>query len=150
MLETLAARIRSTPATSAGAEKILAAARAAFPDAAAVKLAYADVLQRLGRTRRRSPCSTSWRRAALREPRVYQMIAKSYAALGQRTQQHRALAESYLLQGSLPAAIEQLQFAQAAGDYGFLHALGDRRAAARAESAAGAGAEGPPAAVAAS
>ena len=52
----------------------------------------------------------------LREPRVYQMIAKSYAALGQRTQQHRALAESYLLQGSLPAAIEQLQFAQSAGD----------------------------------
>ena len=55
----------------------------------------------------------------LREPRVYQMIAKSYAALGQRTQQHRALAEGYLLQGSLPAAIEQLQFAQAAADTDF-------------------------------
>jgi predicted Zn-dependent protease len=119
MLETLAARIRIEAGDPAGAEKILAAARAAFPDAAAVKYAYADVLQRLGRDKEAVVMLAELAKGRGADPQLYQLIAKSYAALGQRTQQHRALAESYLLQGSLPAAIEQLQFAQAAGDSDF-------------------------------
>ncbi|MGE5491474.1 MAG: M48 family peptidase, partial [Actinomycetota bacterium] len=34
-------------------------------------------------------------------------------------QQHRSLAEAYALQGQLPAAVEQLQLAQRAGDANF-------------------------------
>ena len=45
--------------------------------------------------------------------------AKTYAALGKRLLQHQAQAEVYVLQGSLPAAIEQLQIAQSAGDGDF-------------------------------
>lgn len=45
--------------------------------------------------------------------------AKTYAALGKRLQQHQAQAEVYLLQGSLPAAVEQLQLAQSAADGNF-------------------------------
>ena len=64
---------------------------------------------------------------ALREPvRLYprdtsllSMQAKTYAALGKRLMQHKVQAEVYLLQGSLPAAVEQLQFAQSAGDGDF-------------------------------
>ena len=41
------------------------------------------------------------------------------AQLGKRLQQHRALAESYFLQGQLGAAVEQLQFAQQATDGNF-------------------------------
>ena len=47
------------------------------------------------------------------------MKAKAYAALGKRLQQHQAQAEVYALRGSLPASIEQLQLAQAAGDGNF-------------------------------
>ena len=43
----------------------------------------------------------------------------SYAALGKRLLQHQAQAELYVLRGSVPAAIEQLQLAQAAGDGDF-------------------------------
>ena len=41
--------------------------------------------------------------------RLYQLQARAHAALGQRLQQHRAQAEAYVLRGSVPAAIEQLQ-----------------------------------------
>ena len=45
--------------------------------------------------------------------------AKGYAALGKRLLQHQAQAEVYVLQGSVPAAIEQLQLAQKSGDGDF-------------------------------
>jgi predicted Zn-dependent protease len=119
MLETLAARIKADSGDLAGAEKILAAARASFPDSVAIRLEWAEVLQRLGRNKEAVALLDELAKDRASEPRVYQMLAKSYSALGSRTLQHRALAESYLLQGSLPAAIEQLQFAQAAADTDF-------------------------------
>jgi predicted Zn-dependent protease len=54
-----------------------------------------------------------------RDPKLHEARAKAYAGQGRRLLQHQAQAEFYLLQGSLPAAIEQLQFAQAAGDGNF-------------------------------
>jgi len=47
------------------------------------------------------------------------MQARAYAALGKRLMQHQVQAEVYVLQGSLPAAVEQLQMAQVAGDGNF-------------------------------
>jgi predicted Zn-dependent protease len=47
------------------------------------------------------------------------MQAKAYAALGKRLLQHQAQAEVHVLQGNLPAAVEQLQLAQSAGDGNF-------------------------------
>ncbi|CAM9432837.1 unnamed protein product, partial [Phaeothamnion confervicola] len=52
-------------------------------------------------------------------PELLAMQARGYAAQGKRLLQHQAQAEVYLLQGSLPAAIEQLQLAQGAGDGNF-------------------------------
>jgi predicted Zn-dependent protease len=51
--------------------------------------------------------------------RLHKLKAESHAALGQRAQQHRSLAEVYALQGQTPAAVEQLQLAQRAGDANF-------------------------------
>ena len=51
--------------------------------------------------------------------KMFGLQAKNYAALGKRLQQHRAQAESYVLQGQLGAALEQLQYAQQAGDGSF-------------------------------
>ena len=54
-----------------------------------------------------------------RDARLYRMQAESYAAIGKGLLQHQAQAESYFLHGALPAAIEQLQLAQKAGDGDF-------------------------------
>lgn len=51
--------------------------------------------------------------------KLHALQAKAYSALGKRLQQHRALAESYFLQGQLGAAVERLQFAQQATDGNF-------------------------------
>ena len=53
------------------------------------------------------------------DARFYRMRAESYAGLGRRSQQHLALAEMSLLKGQTAGAIEQLQFAQQAGDANF-------------------------------
>jgi len=50
---------------------------------------------------------------------LYQLQAECFSALGQRLQQHRAQAEAYALNGSLPAAIEQLQIGLKSGDGDF-------------------------------
>lgn len=53
------------------------------------------------------------------DSRLWALLSRGYAALGKRTAQHRAQAEVYLLRGSLPAAIEQLEIARKAGDGDF-------------------------------
>jgi len=50
---------------------------------------------------------------------VQDLLAKAYAAQGKQALQHMALAESYVLQGSLPAALEQLGIARKAPDATF-------------------------------
>jgi predicted Zn-dependent protease len=54
-----------------------------------------------------------------RDAHLYALQAQTYAALGKRLLQHQAQGEAYALQGSLPAAIEQLQIARTAGDGDF-------------------------------
>lgn len=51
--------------------------------------------------------------------RLHKMRAESYAGLGQRAMQHRALAEVFVLQGQTAGAVEQLNLAQKAGDANF-------------------------------
>jgi predicted Zn-dependent protease len=51
--------------------------------------------------------------------RLHKMRAESYAGLGRRAMQHRALAEVFVLQGKTAEAVEQLQLAQKAGDANF-------------------------------
>jgi predicted Zn-dependent protease len=53
------------------------------------------------------------------DARLYELQSRGYTALGKRLLQHRAQAEAYVLRGNLPAAIEQLQLAQRAGDGDF-------------------------------
>lgn len=53
------------------------------------------------------------------EPKLHQLLAKAYAAQGKMALQHLALSESYVLLGSLPAALDQLGLARRAGDGSF-------------------------------
>jgi predicted Zn-dependent protease len=53
------------------------------------------------------------------EPKLYDQLAKAYAAQGKIALQHMALAESYVLTGALPAAVDQLNLARKAKDVSF-------------------------------
>jgi predicted Zn-dependent protease len=53
------------------------------------------------------------------EPKLYDQLAKTYAAQGKIALQHMALAESYVLSGAVPAAVDQLDLARKAQDVSF-------------------------------
>ena len=119
MIETLAARIKSGLGDRAGAAAGLAEAQSRYPYSRPILYAHAEALQDAGRNGQALDLLTDSLRAYPKDPRLHQLQAKNYAALGKRLLQHQAQAEVYVLQGSLPAAIEQLQLARAAGDGDF-------------------------------
>ncbi|MCZ7565267.1 MAG: M48 family metalloprotease [Burkholderiales bacterium] len=119
MVETLAARIKGAAGDHAGAVALLASASARYPQNLGVGYGYVTALQAAGRHREAVEALAEIVRRDPRNPKAYELRARSFAALGMRTEQHRMLAEVYLLQGSVPAAIEQLQLAQRAGDADF-------------------------------
>jgi len=53
------------------------------------------------------------------EPKLYDKLAKTYAAQGKIALQHMALAESYVLTGAVPAAVDQLNLARKSKDVSF-------------------------------
>jgi predicted Zn-dependent protease len=119
MIETLAARVRLGLGDRAGAAALLGEAHARFPNSRPLLYAQADALQEAGRNQQALTLLTDSLRLYPRDARLHQLQAKNYAALGKRSLQHQAQAEVYVLQGSLPAAIEQLQLSRAAGDGDF-------------------------------
>jgi len=119
MIDTLAARARLAQGDAEGALALLKTARARFPHRRSVLYAMLDVLQSLGRYDGVLAAVADPLRLYPREPRLYEARARAYAGLGKRLLQHEAQAEVYQLQGNLASAIEQLQFAQGAGDGNF-------------------------------
>jgi predicted Zn-dependent protease len=84
-----------------------------------LRYAYAQLLQKLGQHQEALIQLVDLSRSYPKDSRLYVMQAQSYAATGQNLLQHRAQAEAYYLQGSTPAAIEQLQLAQKSGSGDF-------------------------------
>ena len=119
MAELLAARIRLGAGDAAGARDVLRAALGRVSNYRPLHYAYVEVLQELGQHRAALAWLTELVKSYPRDARLYGMQAKSYAASGKRLLHHQALAETYVLQGTLPAAIEQLQLAQKSGDGDF-------------------------------
>jgi predicted Zn-dependent protease len=119
MVELLAARIRLGAGDAAGARDLLRAALGRVPNYRPLHYAYVEALQELGQHRAALAWLAELVKSTPRDPRLYGMQAKSYAASGKRLLHHQALAETYVLQGALPAAIEQLQLAQKGGDGDF-------------------------------
>jgi beta-barrel assembly-enhancing protease len=119
MVELLAARIRSAKGDQAGARDILKAALRHDPNYHPLSYALVQSLQALGEHGRALELLDELVRDTPRDPRLYALQAQSHAALGQRLLQHQAQAEAYYLQGTLSAAIEQLQLAQKSSDADF-------------------------------
>jgi len=119
MIDTLAARVRMALGDQAGALAILKAALARFPHRRPILYAYLGALQEQGRFDEVLATLAEPLRLYPRDPKLHEARAKAYAGQGKRLLQHQAQAEFYILQGSLPAAIEQLQLAQTSGDGDF-------------------------------
>lgn len=119
MFVTLAARARQAQGDDAGALKLLKEGSARWPQRRSVVFAYAEALYTQGRSDEVLAVIEPQMRLYPRDERLHEMRARAFAALGKRLRQHQAQAEVYALRGSLPAAIEQLQLAQAAGDGNF-------------------------------
>jgi predicted Zn-dependent protease len=119
MIETLAARVQQAAGDGAGALETLRQALRRYPGRLPLVYAYADALYDAGRPREALEALEGPVRDHPEEPRLRALQARGFAALGKRLQQHQAQAELYVLRGSVPAAIEQLRLAQAAGDGNF-------------------------------
>ena len=128
MVDTLAARVRLALGDQAGALAILQAALARYPHRRPILYAILGLLQDQSRFDDVLAMLIEPLRLYPRDPKLHEARAKAYASQGKRLLQHQAQAEFYILQGSLPAAIEQLQFAQTSGDGNFYdHSVVDAR-----------------------
>ena len=143
MIETLAARVRQALGDNEGAAALLAQARARYPYSRPVLYAHVAALLDAGRNQDAAAQLVEAVRTYPNDPRLLALQSKAYAALGKRLLQHQAQAEVYVLQGALPAAIEQLHARARRGRRRLLPALGDRRAAQGPARAALAGNAGP-------
>jgi predicted Zn-dependent protease len=119
MLAALDARIKRATGDDKGAVGVLKQALVRYPNNRALNYACIETLQRLGQNRDAASLLDAQLKNYPRDAHLYALQAQGYASLGKRLLQHQAQAEAYVLQGSLPAAIEQLQLAQKGGDGDF-------------------------------
>ena len=119
MVDVLAMRVKSAAGDPNAAFGIGTAALARNTNYRPLQYAVAQALQAQGQHDKALARLADLVKAYPRDPRLYRMQSESYAATGRSLLQHQAQAEVYYLQGSVPAAIEQLQLAQKAGDGDF-------------------------------
>jgi predicted Zn-dependent protease len=119
MIETLAARVQQAAGDTRGALATLSSALRRYPGRLPAIYAYAQALHDAGRYADALAVIAEPIRVHPDDSRLRTLQAASYAGLGKRLLQHQAQAELYVLRGAVPAAIEQLQLARAAGDGNF-------------------------------
>jgi predicted Zn-dependent protease len=108
--------------TDAGRADALRLAREAatrYPVSRLTAMHYIDLLQRSGEHEAVVAFLRDQLAISRSDPRLYELLARSYERLGRRTLQHQATAELYLLLGATPAAVDQLQLARRANDADF-------------------------------
>jgi len=119
MIDSLAARVQLAAGDKAGALATLSEALKRYPGRLPLVYAYALALHEEGRNADVLALIDAPMRQFPYEAGLRELQAQAYAGLGKRLLQHQAQAEVYVLRGSVPAAIEQLQLARAAGDGNF-------------------------------
>jgi predicted Zn-dependent protease len=90
-----------------------------FPLSRMLARQYADAMIAAGKLDRAAAFLREQVQQYREEPKLYDQLAKAYAAQGKIALQHMALAESYVLSGALPAAVDQLNIARKAQDVSF-------------------------------
>ncbi len=90
-----------------------------FPLSRAIAHQYADALYAAGKYEDAARYLREQVQQYRAEPKLYDQLARTYSAQGKIALQHMALAESYVLSGALPAAVDQLDIARKAADVSF-------------------------------
>jgi predicted Zn-dependent protease len=108
-----------TDAERADALRLASEATARYPVSRLTALHYVDLLQKSGQHEAVVAYLRDQLALPRSDPRLFELLARSYERLGRRTLQHQATAELYLLLGSGPAALDQLQQARRANDADF-------------------------------
>ncbi len=119
VLSNLSIEIKLAANQNAEALKEADSARQKFPLSRGIARQYADALIATGRHDEAVNYLRDQAQLYRQEPKLYEQLAMAYAAQGKQALQHLALAESYALQGSVPAAIEQLGIARRSPDASF-------------------------------
>lgn len=107
------------PAVLQQAVKEADLARQQFPLSRAIAHQYADALVAAGKLDEATRFLRDQVQQYRDEPKLYDKLAQAYAKQGKIALQHMALAESYVRNGALPAAVDQLNLARKAGDVSF-------------------------------
>lgn len=119
MIDVLSAHVKLARGDSQGALADFRSAVDQYPVRRAALYSYASALLDAGRNQEAGALLADKLRAFPRDAKLFALQARTYSAQGKRLLQHQAQAEAYYLEGSLPAAIEQLQIAQRSGDGDF-------------------------------
>jgi beta-barrel assembly-enhancing protease len=90
-----------------------------FPISRLIGLNFVDMLQRTNRNDEVVSYLRDQLALPRSDPKYFELLARSYAALNKRTLQHQATGELYAMMGATPAAIEQFQMARKAADADF-------------------------------
>ena len=107
------------PEVLAQAEQEASQAHQKFPLSRMLARQYADAMIASGKLDQAAAFLRDQVQQYREEPKLYDQLAKAYAAQGKIALQHMALAESYVLSGALPAAVDQLNMARKAKDVSF-------------------------------
>ena len=102
-----------------GAVKEAEQAVNAYPLSRALARQYAEAMIAAGKLDDATRYLRDQVRMYREDPKLYDLMAKAYSSQGKIGLQHMALAESYVLAGALPAAVDQLNFARKAKDVSF-------------------------------
>lgn len=119
MIDMLAAAVQRASGDARAAIATLEAARAKHPQYRPALYALVEGLLEAGRGVEALAALEEPARRHRGDARLARLKAKTYATLGRRLLQHQAQAEAYAIEGSLVAAIDQLQSARAAADGDF-------------------------------
>jgi predicted Zn-dependent protease len=90
-----------------------------FPLSRALARQYADAMVNAGKFEEATRYLREQVRQYREDAKLYDLLAKAYSKQGKIALQHMALAESYVLAGALPAAVDQLNNARKASDVSF-------------------------------
>lgn len=134
-IDMLAAELRLAMRDAPAAVGLLEEAVERFPEHASLRYTLIDAMLQAGRP---GDAAALARAALLRDngdARLWALASRAEGAAGRLSAHHRAQAEVYVLRGSLPAAIEQLELARRAndGDFHEMSAIDARMRALEAE-----------------
>jgi len=119
MIETLAARVKFSVGLHAEGLRIYKTALRIYPQHRALIYDYAAALLYDGSQKEALKFINDQLRFTPNDISLYKLQAQAYQADGNTMLLHCALAESYILQGDFPRAINQLELALSSGDGDF-------------------------------